>query len=187
MNAVRVARSEDDLMLGVGKALDAALVDVGRAGVREIVTGANRLGVDPNDLPYVFWALNSKSGLPRLGAKEQKAFDMMFMIMSRTGTMPNYSSSFTPSDNLATDAAIDVLAPQLGTWALRVMYPSLLSGYRAALKTQERKVPRATNNRVSKSNAFDFLRKTFRYAVSLKSSMFRDGELLRRIVRLLPI
>jgi hypothetical protein len=187
MVAYRQARSEDALMLGVAKALDAGLVDIGKSAVREIVIEANRLGVPPDDLPYVFWALNTKAGLPKLDAKQQQALDMMLTIMNRTGVMPNYPSAFKPTDNLATDSAVDVVARHMGAWALRTMYPALLQAYRAALQSQVRYVTKLTNGQVKKGNEFEFLRLAFRQILSLQSRMFRDGELLRRVVRILPI
>lgn len=188
MAAIRIAdRPEDALMQGVAKALDTKLVGVGHAAVREIVTTANRLSVDPNDLPYVFWALATKAGLPRIGKKELAALDLMVTIMVRSGTMPNYQSAFNVTTSIATDSAVDVLAPHMATWAQRVMYPTLLQAYRDALTTQVKAVPAATNGKVPKDKAFDFLRLAFRQVLDLSSRKFRDGELLRRVVRILPI
>jgi len=185
---VRLAnRSEDILMLGVGKSLDAHLAEVGKAAVREIVTEANRLGVGPNMLPYVFWALATKAGLPRMGQKEFAALDLMVFIMERTGTMPAYRGALQVADDPATDSATDSLALHMATWSLRSMYPALLTSYKAALKSQEKLVPKLTNGQVKKGDEFEFLRKSFRQVLSLQSSMFRDGELLRRVVRLLPL
>ncbi len=179
--------AEDALMLGVGRALDAKLTDLGKAAVREIVTAANRLGVPPDHLPYVFWALATKAGLPKLGQKESEALDMMVTVLDRTGTMPSYSSAFSVADDLGTDAAIDQLAKHMATWSLRTLYPGLLQGYKDALNSQVKAVPKATNGQVKDKDAFNFLRLAFRQIVNINSRMFRDGELLRRVVRLLPI
>jgi hypothetical protein len=181
------SRAENALMEGVGKALDSKLTDIGHAAVREIVTQGNHLSVNPKHLPYVFWALANNAGLPRLGQKEQKAFDLMISIMARTGTMPPYQGSFQPGSDDATDSAIDATATYMGRWAMRTMFPALLTAYKAALTSQVRDVPRATNGQVSQAKAFDFLRFAFRSTVDISSSMFRDGELLRRVVRVLPI
>jgi len=181
------SRAENALMEGVGKALDSKLTDIGHAAVREIVGQGNHLSLDPTMLPYVFWAIATGSGLPRMGTKEQKAFDMMKTIMVRTGTMPPYQSAFNMADDLSVDSAVDAIATYMGRWSLRTMFPAILMAYKAALTSQVRNVPKATNGQVSSDKAFDFLRFLFRSTVDISSSMFRDGELLRRVVRLLPI
>jgi len=180
-------RPEDALMLGVAKVLDEQLTSLGKAAVREIVTFTNQLGVLPDHLPYLFWALATDSGLPSLGSKEKAAFDTMVTILDRTDTMPKYSSAFSLVDDLTTDAAVDATTRHMGSWALKTMYPGLLKSYQMALQSQVKKVPKATDRQVPKGREFDFLRKTFRQVLSLRSRMFRDGELLRRVVRLLPI
>jgi len=174
-------------MQGVAKALDAELINIGHAAVREIVAKANDQGVSAKALPYIFWALATKSGLPRLNKQQQTAFDLMVTLMARSGTMPNYSSTFAIPDDLTIDAAVDAVARHMGAWAMRTMYPSLLQGYQAALTSQTRAVPKATDGRVRAEVAFDFLRTAFRQVLDISSRKFRDGELLRRVVRVLPI
>jgi hypothetical protein len=189
MDAVRrlTASPEEALMLGVAKNLDSRLADLGKAVVREIVTYANKLGVAPDDLPYVFWALATGTGLPRLGAKEHKALTTAMFIMERTGTMPNYSSAFSVASSGATDAAVDEIARHMGTWSLRTLFPGLLQAYKDALNSQVKQVQKKTNGQVPKGREFDFLRKAFRRVVPIQSRMFRDGELLFRVVNLMPI
>jgi len=187
MNTVRQAsRSEEVLMKDVGSALESKLHSLGQAAVREIVTQANRLSVDPDHLPYVFWALATQAGLPSLG-KDQKLFDLTMMVMSRSGAMPNYQSSFSVVDDFATDSAVNTLAKHMGKWARQTMIPGLLRGYQEALTSQVKNVPRATNNTVKKKDAFEFLRRAFPQVLTMRSRMFNNGEMLRRVVRVLPI
>ena len=174
-------------MLGIEKNLGKALVGIGSAAVREVVILANRLSVDPDHLPYVFWALATQSGIPAMGAQEQKAFSLLVSILVRTGTMPKYEKSFSIEDDTATNSAIDVIARHMGQWARRTMHPLLIHAYQNAINSQVAAVPAATNGLVSSGDAFDFLRKSFRQILSIRSRMFRDGELLRRVVRALPI
>ncbi len=184
---MRFARAEDALMQGVAKVLDAKLVGIGHAAVREITTEANRQGVGANDLAYVFWALASQSGLPKMPKQVQAAFDLMVVILTRSKTMPNYGSAFRVTDSMEVEAATDAVAMHMGTWARTVMFPALFHAYKAALTSQVKAVPAATGNRVRPEVAFDFLRKSFRQVLDISSRKFRDGELLRRVVRILPI
>lgn len=173
-------------MQGVASSLQSGLHELGQAAVREIVIQANRLSVNPDHLPYVFWALATGAGLPSLGS-DQKLYDLAIMVMARTGTMPNYASGFTVVDDLATDSAVNVLAKHMGSWARKTLMPGLLRAYQKALQSQVKSVPRATNNAVGKDNAFEFLRRAFPQVLTMRSRMFDDGELLRRVVRVLPI
>jgi len=176
-------RPEEDLLLGIAAALDRGLAEMGRAVVREVVGQANRLGVNPDHLPYVFWALAEQANLPRMGRAEAAALELMLTITSRSGTMPNYSASFSVPHDAGTDAAINVIAKHLGTWAVKSMLPLLRKAYDLALKTQVRAVPKKTQGKVSPANAYEYLRRIFPKALMLKSRMFRDGELLLRVVR----
>jgi len=180
-------RPEDALMQGVAKALDRHLANIGKSAVREIVTVANRISVDPVGLPYVFWALATKTGLPSFTTKGQQAFNLMIDIMERTDVMPNYDSAFAVPEDLAVDSAVDVIAKHMAVWSLRVMYPALLQVYQGSLNAHANAVPKATGGQVSPENAVEFLRRSFRQVLSLSSRKFRDGELLRRVVRILPI
>ena len=112
---------------------------------------------------------------------------MMVFIMDRTGTMPAYQSALQVADDLRLESAVDALALHMALWAARSMYPALLMAYKEAIKSQEKLVLKLTGGRVKKGDEFEFLRLAFRQVLSLQSSMFRDGELLRRVVRLLPI
>jgi len=174
-------------MKGVARVLNGKLVDIGNAAVREIVTFSNSLNVNPDHLPYVFWALATKTGLPPMNKKRLQAFTLMVDIMDRTETMPNWKSSMGVPDDITIDPIVDTVADHMGLWAVRVMLPLMLDGYMKALKSQVKAVPKATSGRVPKGNEVEFLRKVFRQILSIKSSMFDRGELLRQVVRVLPI
>ena len=181
------SQAEDTLMQGVGQRLDRNLTKIGKEAYKELLSLANKAGIPSDALPYVLWVLDSNAGLPHLPQKEGKALQMAMDVMRRTGWLPHYSSAFTVVDNLQIDQAIDKLSRNLGTWSLRSMYPEILKAYQDALKSQVKAVPKATQGRVAPQDAFNFLRLSFRQVVTIDSSMFRDGELLRRVVRLLPL
>ena len=175
------------LLEGVSKALNARLVDIGRAAVREITTAGNRIGTNPDHMPYVFWALATNTGLPSMGKKQYAAYLLMVDIMEETGTMPNWKSAFNVPNSIFADVGVDALATYMGRWAFSTMIPMVLHAYKDALLSQVKNVARATDGRVSPGDEFDFLRLLFRQVLTIKSSMFNNGGLLRRVVRALPI
>ena len=101
--------------------------------------------------------------------------------------MPSYDSAFNVPDEIVTDSAVDATTRHMGVWALRSMYPALLQAYQASLNAHASAVPKATGGKVSPDNAVEFLRLSFRQILSLSSRKFTNGELLRRVVRVLPI
>lgn len=183
----KAADDEDALMLSVGAALDRALFLVGEDARKQVTQTANSLGVSPQEMSYIFWALATKSGLPRLADKQQRAFDLMIDIMVGTQTMPNYEKGFRVPQSLAVDDAVDGVTRQMALWSIRVMLPALLRHYDAALKDQAKHVPKFTSGRVSLEQGYDFLRLSFRRILDMRSAWFRNGRLLRQVVRALPI
>lgn len=174
-------------MVAIGKDLQAVANSQGKALVRQIVTDANNLGIDPNHLQYVFWTLVNEAQWPRFNPVETMSLKLAVSIMNRTGATPNYAAGFSVPDDLTIDSATDEVIKRAAAWARMGMMPALLQGYKGALQKQVRKVPRATGRRVKKDQAFNFLRKAFRQILDLRSRWFTDGELLRRIVRMMPI
>jgi len=187
MAALRTgSRPEIALMMGVAKVLNVKLVDIGRAAVREVVTSSNRLGVGPDNLPYVFWTLTTNQRAST-GKKQVAAYLLMMEILERTGTMPNWQSAFNVPDDIFTDFIVDKVVRHMGVWALSTMSPMLFHAYRAALDSQVKNVLKATDGNVKAGDEFDFLRLAFRQVLSIKSSRYDNGNLLRQVVRFLPL
>ena len=173
------------LMKSLGQDLMPVLKEQGKAAVREIVMQGLRQGVALPEMPYLFWALANQAELPDLGPR-QKMFQVMLDIMTRTGVMPNYHKNFKVRDNLDVDAAVDAVARHMGVWAAKDMIPALMVGYFKVLTQHASKVPSVTNGQVPASNGVGYLNTLFREVLTLRSAWFDDGELLRRVVRLLP-
>lgn len=183
---ILTARTDPEtLMKAIGKDMMDLLLSQGRAAVREVVTEANKYRVSADDLPYVFWVLASQHELPDMGPR-QRVYNLMLDIMSRTGAMPNYQRAFKVAEDPATDEAADKVAVHLSYWAAKQMAPALLVGYSKILSKYQNAVPEATGGQVSAVVGVDYLDSTFRQILTLRSSWFADGELLRRVVRFLP-
>jgi hypothetical protein len=183
----RVARMDPEgLMRVIGKDMMALLKEQGRAAVREVVIAANRQGVEADDLPYAFWALaSSGTELPSFGLR-QKIYSLMIDIMARTGVMPNYQRAFKPVDSQSVDEAVDAVALHMSMWAAKVLAPALIIGYYTVLDRWAPKVPEATGGKVHALLGRDYLDHLFREILTLRSAMFDDGELIRRVVRFIP-
>lgn len=175
----------NDLMLALGRDMLPAIKKVAQAAVREVVITANRNGVQPDELPYVFWALVSQKELPDQGPR-QKYFQVVLDIMTRTGALPNYSRAFSVPPRLEVDTATDQVATHMGIWAVKDMLPALMVAYLKILHTYASKVPEATEGAVPSSRGAGYLNEAFREVLSLRSSLFEDGELLRRVLRIIP-
>lgn len=175
----------EELIKTVGRDLMPVLKAQGQASVREIVTEANKHHVAPDDLPYVFWALANPKVLPDLGPR-QKGYQLVIDIMARTGTMPAYQRAFKAVDDAAVDDAVDAVAQHMATWAYKDMLPYLMGAYVKVLSKYAGKVSEATGGQVPTSNGVAYLNRTFREILTLRSSWFEDGELLRRAVRFIP-
>ena len=173
------------LVKAIGRDLMLYLKEQGRTAAREIVMEANRQRVSPEDLPYVFWVLASQKELPDLRAR-QKVFTLMIDIMARTGTMPNYQRAFRVADDIEVDAAVDKVAVNMALWAAKNMIPFLIHSYLRVLAKYAGKVPAVTGEEVPASNGLGYLNTAFREVLTLRSTWFEDGELLRRVVRFIP-
>lgn len=181
-----VAKTDPNtLMTDIGHALMPILKDQGKVAVREIVIEANRAGVSSEDMSYIFWALATDKGLPDQGPRH-KVFQVMLDIMARTGVMPNYQRAFQIPESTDTDLAVDTIALHMGMWAARTMLPALTTEYVKVLMRVAHKVPEATDGDVPVSNGVAYLNHVFREVLTLRSSMFEDGELLRRVLRIIP-
>jgi len=185
MNSILASTTPEDLMRSIGADMLPVLKEQGRASVREIVMAANRLGIQADDMPYAFWALATQKGLPDFGPK-QKVSTLMIDIMARTGTMPAYQKALKVPDSGTLDEAVDKLADHMATWAARNILPYLMANYVKILNKYASKVPQATNGQVPASNGVAYLNNAFREILTLRSTWFDDGELLRRAVRFIP-
>jgi hypothetical protein len=123
--------------------------------------------------------------LPALGNRKE-GFDLVISILTRTGTMPNYQRSFNPDPDPVVDDAVDAVAQNLAVWASRTMKPAMMVDYLQVLGKHKSKVPEITQGRVSEDGGIDYINQVFREILTLRSSMFADGELLRRVVRYIP-
>lgn len=157
----------------------------GKAAVREIVMQGNKQGIALAEMPYLFWALANQKELPDLGPR-QKVFQVMLDIMVRMGVMPNYQKNFKVTNDLEVDAAVDATVQHMGVWAAKDMIPALMVGYYKVLTQHAPKVPSVTKGQVPASNGVGYLNALLREILTLRSAWFDDGELLRRVVRLLP-
>lgn len=182
---MKVGSNEEGLIKALGKDLMPNIKSQAQAAVREIIAEGNRRGVEPSQMPYLFWALATQRELPDLGGR-QRYFQVMIDMMTRTGVLPNYQKNFRVPDDLGLDDAVDAVAQHMATWAVRSMLPALLAGYMRVLSVYASKVPAATDGVVPASNGVGYLNALLREILTLRSAWFDDGELLRRVVRLLP-
>lgn len=182
---MKLALNSLDLLGSLDKDMLALLKGYGQEAVQVVVAAANRQGVEAPDLPYVFWALATAQQLPNLGNRLE-GFRMAITIMTRTGTMPNYQRGFKSDPELRVDAAVDAVAQQLANWSMRTLRPALMVDYYHILKKYEAKVPEATSGKVRAADGVDYLDRVLREVVTLRSSMFRDGEFLRRVLQFIP-
>ena len=183
------SRALDAIMKGIGKDMMPQLKDIGRMAVQEIVSEANRFHVPAEHLPYIFWSMAVHQDFLSSLGRLQKVFALMIDIMARTGVMPNYQRAFKIPDDeagIATDVTIEPLAKHMGMWAARAMAPALIKVYYDILVKWAPKVPSATEGDVSVKDGFAYLDGVFREVLTLSSSWFEDGELLRRVVRFIP-
>lgn len=180
-----LAADEESLVKALGKDLMPLLKSQAQAAVREISLEGNRRGMGLSQMPYLFWALFTQKELPDLGSR-QRYFQVMLDMMVRTGVVPNYQKNFKVPDDPEIDTAVDAVVQHMGTWAVRTMLPALLAGYMRVLSAHAPKVPAVTNGEVPASNGVGYLNTLFREILTLRSAWFDDGELLRRVVRLLP-
>ena len=178
---MKVARPENQLMQGVATHFLAGLSQAGSEAVVEITREANRRGVPLENLPYVFWALDTQSGLPRL--PEPLLYELLMLVMRGTGTMPPYWKSFVIAEDAVTDEAVSAIALHMSRWAKKTMLPLASKAYQAALRSQVAQVPRATGGRVPAAKAGEFLSRAFPRVLSVESRSFARGDLLRRVVR----
>lgn len=175
-------RPEDTLVKNVGSSLMEGLRNLGRAAVNVVTREATRQGLSPDDLPYVWWALATKT----VATTRSADFDFLLDILTRTGTMPNYSAGFLVPDDLTVDEALGPIGQAIKKWAEKALRKGLLRAYQAALKSQVSLVPRATGGAVGADKAALFLHRAFSQILTTNSRWFEDGELLRRVVRSLP-
>lgn len=174
----------DALVKAVGKNLMPHLDKVGRSAVDWVTKEANRKGLSPDLLPYIWWSLKTKSGLPDL---DKPDYNLLFDILHRRRLMPDHSRGFFIPEDLNDEAHVRDIALGLEKWSRKVMRPMLLRGYQQALKSQAAKVPKAMEGRVPKGKEMAFLRMVFAKMLTMNSRWFEDGELLRRVVRSLPV
>jgi len=180
-------RAQENLVIAVGKVMNAKLIPIGHLAVREVVTQFNNLLLDPDMMPYAFWSLTRGDDLPTKSKKRMKAINLMVEIMEGTKTMPNWASSLVLPGESYVETALDLLALKMGAWALRTMYPLLFSLYKDALNTQARNVYKATGGGVSKANSFEYMRLFFREVLGMKSAFFQNARMLRHVISVLPI
>ena len=175
----------EDLVKVIGNDMMPILKEQGHAIVREIVTEANKQGIPPKDFPYILWALAQEKTLPDMGLRV-KGYRVLWDIMTRTGALPAYHKAFEVTKDPVVDAAVDAIALYMSVWSIRILMPFLTTAYLRVLTKHVKQVPQVTDGTVSEKNGTGYLNYIFREVLDLRSSMFEDGELLRRVMQIIP-
>lgn len=176
---------EEGLVKSIGADMMPIIKTTASSTVREIILTGNKRGVPLAQMPYLFWALDNQQSLPDLG-NLQPYYQLMIDMMDRTGVMPDYQKKFSLPDDSGVDSAVDAVALDMAKWALRTMLPALSAGYVRVLGSHVSKVHEVTQGRVPVKNGPAYLNTLFRQILNMRSIWFEDGELLRRVMRLLP-
>lgn len=171
----------DTVMQAVGADFHRRLQRIAKEAALEVTRKSRVLGLTSDQQSQALGMMVAAFTLP-LPSKNQVALDIMMSLLIRTRNLPVRIQKISEED-----VDLEPMVIGMANWARQVLLPALLETYQSVLDKYAPRIPQATQGRIKAHQAFDFLRKSFRQVLTVNSSWFEDGELLRRVVRTLPI
>lgn len=173
---MRTASGEENLVKTLGKHLLQSLKVVAQSAVQEIIQVASREGLPLSNIPVLLETLQKERS-------DSRQYQVLMDIIEGTESMPVVVRREVSSDF---EAVKLVVSKHMRAWAVKDMLPALTFHYWRVLSQYAHQVPIVTMGAVPLTRSQDYLDVLFREILTVRSAWFGRGELLRRVVRILP-
>lgn len=176
---------ENQILKKVIAEFEAAALAQGKMFGQQVIAEANKAGLPPEALQYLFWTLVEQSGTWDLPAEGRRALILARDLMVRSDRVPAYHKGFQPVPP-ALEAQVDQAIARLSIWAQGKMRGSLTKALMASAQKYEAAMAQVLMRHDGlEGKTLVYIYKGLQGAADTQPAWFRYPDLMQALLRAL--